>query len=195
MPLRFGNFLRLYVLLWLINNVVYWRQPAYQHHPLPAGRYVRAWLQPTDTLWVKTHWTPPAPKSPKKTDRKRGAGLRLGKLKATVYHAVAAQCDGNPLETADGSRIVRSRIPELRWCAVSQDLLHHKGGPLRYGDTVKVSNAGKLSGRWVVRDAMNRRHRRRIDFLVRPKDKFDPDQGTVTVERVVPITARDQETR
>ena len=52
----------------------------------------------------------------------------------------------------------------LRWIAVSQDLLWFNGGPIRYGDTVYVY-AGHKTGAYIVRDAMNKRFKNKIDFL------------------------------
>ncbi len=171
-----------YALFWFLNNTIYYDRPAYQQHPsklldlLAPADTTRPPVVPILQPRAVVVQVPPLKGRP---DR-----LPLGTLRATVYHATAAQCDGNPLETADGSRIVAARIPRLRWCAVSQDLLTRRGGPLNFGDTLCVREGGRLNGRWVVRDVMNYRHRRHIDFLVRPADKFDPDQNTVEVHRI-----------
>jgi hypothetical protein len=79
---------------------------------------------------------------------------------ATVYHAVAGQTDDSPLITADGTKIDLDALgaAEIRYCAVSRDLLHRWGGPIRYGDSVRVTGAGQFSGFWMVRDTMNRRY-------------------------------------
>ena len=52
----------------------------------------------------------------------------------------------------------------LNWIAVSQDLLWFNDGPIRYGDTVYII-AGHKTGFYIVRDAMNKRWRNKIDFL------------------------------
>ena len=86
-------------------------------------------------------------------------------VKATMYHPVIGQCDDTPDITAD-----QTKIPDiydcshLRWIAVSQDLLWFNGGPIRYGDTVYVY-AGHKTGAYIVRDAMNKRFKYKIDFL------------------------------
>lgn len=167
---------------WGLNNLTCAFTPRYQQHPSDLLDYFQphqpsppppvALLNPRKVV-VRV---PPLEGRPDK--------LPLGTLRATVYHATVAQCDGNPLETADGSRIVRHRVPKLRWCAVSQDLLARRGGPLNFGDTLLVREAGRLNGRWVVRDVMNQRHRRRIDFLVPANAAYDPDQNTVEVFRI-----------
>jgi|TARA_R110000823_G_scaffold304967_1_gene426772 hypothetical protein len=86
-------------------------------------------------------------------------------VSATMYYPVVGQCDDTPDITAD-----QTKIPDiydcshLRWIAVSQDLLWFNGGPIRYGDTVFVY-AGHKTGSYIVRDAMNKRFKFKIDFL------------------------------
>lgn len=91
------------------------------------------------------------------------------KVTATYYNPVKSQCQGNPLITADGSKInlKKLRNKEIRWIAVSRDLLKY----YNYGDTVVVlSSNNKLNGRWIVRDCMNKRFKRKIDFLSHEKN-------------------------
>jgi len=84
---------------------------------------------------------------------------------ATMYHPVLGQCDDSPDVTADQSKIPDiDSCSHLCWIAVSQDLLWFNDGPIRYGDTVYVE-AGHKTGYYVVRDAMNRRFKKKIDFL------------------------------
>ena len=86
-------------------------------------------------------------------------------VSATMYYPVVGQCDDTPDITAD-----QTKIPDiydcsyLRWIEVSQDLLWFNGGPIRYGDTVYVY-AGHKTGAYIVRDAMNKRFKNKIDFL------------------------------
>lgn len=94
------------------------------------------------------------------------------KVTATYYNPVKSQCQGNPLITADGSKInlKKLRNKEIRWIAVSRDLLKY----YNYGDTVIIASSNdKLSGEWIVRDCMNKRFRRRIDFLSHDKKFMD----------------------
>jgi len=85
----------------------------------------------------------------------------------TVYNAIKSQCYGNPLVTADGSRIDKTKLEkgEIKWIAVSQDLL--KRG-LKYGDKVEVRNINNpdYTGIFEIHDTMNSRFTSRIDFLV-----------------------------
>jgi aspartate carbamoyltransferase regulatory subunit len=71
------------------------------------------------------------------------------KVKGTVYHAVEAQCDNTPLITADNSKIDTSIVNELRWVALSRDLLNRKyrdkdgrvhiwKGKIKLGDTIWI---------------------------------------------------------
>ena len=84
---------------------------------------------------------------------------------ATMYHPVVGQCDDSPDVTADQTKIPNiDSCSHLCWIAVSQDLLWFNDGPIRYGDTVYIE-AGHKTGYYVVRDAMNRRFKKKIDFL------------------------------
>ena len=86
-------------------------------------------------------------------------------VSATMYYPVVGQCDDTPDITADQSKIPNiDSCSHLNWIAVSQDLLWFNGGPLRYGDTVYVV-AGRKTGEYIVRDAMNKRFKFKIDFL------------------------------
>jgi len=84
---------------------------------------------------------------------------------ATMYHPVMGQCDDSPDVTADQTKIPNiDSCSHLCWIAVSQDLLWFNNGPIRYGDTVYIE-AGHKTGHYIVRDAMNRRFKKKIDFL------------------------------
>lgn len=86
----------------------------------------------------------------------------------TKYNAVPAQTDNTPFNTGDGSFIDTAalRRGELKWVALSWDLLWFRGGPFNYGDSIYVYHTNEVfRGWWEVHDAMNPRHRNRIDFL------------------------------
>lgn len=92
---------------------------------------------------------------------------------ATVYYPEKGQTDGNPLITADGSRINPKNPRKHRWIALSRDMLARWGGDIQYGDTVWVRGiSDNMDGMYIVRDTMNRRFRNRIDILVGRKDKI-----------------------
>jgi len=94
-------------------------------------------------------------------------------VRGTPYNPTIAQCDSTPLGTADGSKIDTNIINNLRWCAVSQELLKQFGGKLWYGDTIYVypidykdsKYERRIIGRWVIHDTMNKRCKKSMDFL------------------------------
>lgn len=96
-------------------------------------------------------------------------------VSATKYHPVRSQCSGNPLVTADGSKISLTALKsgKLRWIAVSRDLLKNYS----FGDTVRIiSDDKRVSGRWVIHDTMSPRHKMKIDFLVHPQSSHSIPQ-------------------
>lgn len=98
----------------------------------------------------------------------------------TFYNPTEGQCDSRPFETADGSMIVNG----VRWIALSRDLLKRWGGRYDYGDTVWVYHPHKaLCGWWVVRDTMNKRWRRKVDFLVVFGNKFPGKSNGVLISK------------
>ena len=93
---------------------------------------------------------------------------------ATVYHAVAGQCDDSPLVTASGAKISSAESAyDHRYIAVSRDLLD----VFPYGTIVEVSGCGELDGEWVVADTMNRRYKGYIDLLINPDMKGNKWEG------------------
>lgn len=86
----------------------------------------------------------------------------------TIYNPVENQCDDSPLITANNSRIDLDKLSrnEIRWMALSRNLLKRWHGEFNYGDTV-VLDAGdpSIDGLWVVNDNMNKRFKDRGDLL------------------------------
>ena len=85
-------------------------------------------------------------------------------VRASMYHPVEAQCDDDPLVTADGSIIDPYKVSSWNWIAVSQDLLKKNGGIFNYGDKVYINGTHK-DGIYTIHDCMNRRKTFQIDFL------------------------------
>ena len=86
----------------------------------------------------------------------------------TIYNPVAGQCDASPLITANNSRIdlEKLRRNEIRWMALSRDLLKRWNGAFSYGDTVLLeAGDASIDGLWVINDNMNKRFRNRGDLL------------------------------
>lgn len=87
----------------------------------------------------------------------------------THYHAVVAQCDADPLITADNSEIDLDELEKgtLRWVALSRDMLKRWGGHYNYGDTLYIHHPDSaVRGVWYVHDTMNERYSKRVDLLV-----------------------------
>lgn len=79
----------------------------------------------------------------------------------TVYHAEPAQTDNTPLITADGSFIDTTKVNNLRWVALSRDLInlqrypYYWKGKINFGDTIYIDLPDeRIRGKWVVRDSM-----------------------------------------
>ena len=82
---------------------------------------------------------------------------------ATVYNATPQQCNKDFLRTASMKKINIENPIEHRYIAVSRDI---EGMGITLGDSVMVSNAGKMDGKYYVEDRMNKRWTKKIDFLV-----------------------------
>lgn len=84
----------------------------------------------------------------------------------TYYQPVKAQCNSEPLVTADGSKINLRHLKQgrVKWCAISRDLLwlFPKGKPKR----IYIEGFGT----YYVKDVMNRRFTHSVDILIHPKD-------------------------
>tara|TARA_B110000211_G_scaffold93293_1_gene108751 strand:- start:13 stop:486 length:474 start_codon:yes stop_codon:yes gene_type:complete len=120
------------------------------------------------------------------TTATRSKAVEIGR--ATIYNAVAAQCDHDPFTTADGSYIDTNKLKggNLNWIALSQDLIDdsykarlHKGlfkGQFQFGDSILVISKEwpSMSNVYIVHDVMNKRYRKAIDFLmpIETKNKF-----------------------
>lgn len=85
---------------------------------------------------------------------------------ATIYHAVPSQTNEDYLTTASMKKIDSNHPGKHRWIAVSRDL-EELG--FVFGTKVKITGTGELDGIWQVEDRMNKRYKKRIDFLV---DKY-----------------------
>ena len=104
-----------------------------------------------------------------KADADLTPGPVVTEVLGTMYNPVVAQCDADPLITADNSKIDLDKLDnnEIRWVALSRDLLTRWGGPYNYGDSIYVHHSDKrIKGIWIVHDTMNARWSKRIDFLV-----------------------------
>jgi hypothetical protein len=86
----------------------------------------------------------------------------------TVYHPTKRQCDKTPLITASNSKINVNDLKNqnIRWMALSRDLLKRWKGDFHYGDTVLVTSGDpQIDGFWIIKDTMNKRYKNRGDLL------------------------------
>jgi 3D (Asp-Asp-Asp) domain-containing protein len=82
---------------------------------------------------------------------------------ATVYNADPSQTDDSPFITASGAVIEQCCPGDHRWIAVSRDL---EAEGFVFGAKVRITGTDGFDGIWVVQDRMNKRWKKRIDFLV-----------------------------
>lgn len=96
-------------------------------------------------------------------------------VKVTCYQPVEAQCDSDPLITADGSKIDLHKLKkgDVKWCAISRDLLwlFPKDKPKR----IHIEGYGIYE----VRDVMNKRFNHRVDILIHPSEKANISEENV----------------
>lgn len=107
----------------------------------------------------------------------------------TIYNPVEGQCDATPLITASNSRIDvdKLRNNEIRWMALSRDMLKRWNGAFKYGDTVMVRSGDEsIDGMWVINDNMNKRFKNRGDLL------FHRDTRSTGIWKNVKITRFDK---
>jgi len=83
----------------------------------------------------------------------------------TMYNAVVAQCDSDPLVTAGMYNIEPLMASDHKWVALSRDLLTRWGGDFNYGDKIQITNAGHKDGIYTIVDTMNERFTNRMDIL------------------------------
>jgi 3D (Asp-Asp-Asp) domain-containing protein len=91
----------------------------------------------------------------------------IGVVTVTTYKPTSEETDSTPNVTASGFKISKRNPKKHRIIAVSRDLKRK----LKFGQRVRLRNAGKYNGEYVVRDVMNKRYKKRIDILINPKDK------------------------
>ena len=87
------------------------------------------------------------------------SGRFITHVTLTTYNPVEAQCDSDPLVTADGTKIDLNKLKKgkIKYCAVSRDLLWC----LPYGSVLEIEGHGM----YIVKDTMNERFNHCIDIL------------------------------
>lgn len=88
-------------------------------------------------------------------------------MKVAYYHPVKAECSGNPLITADGSKVNLHKLKQgkIRWCAVPRELLCYfpKDKPKR----IWIEGYGIYE----VHDVTSKRIKNTVDIMVHPANK------------------------
>jgi len=84
-------------------------------------------------------------------------------VKVSVYNPVVSQCNSDPLVTASMSVIDTNLLKQgkLKWCAISRDLKLK----FKFNDTIHLQHEGVLSGKYIVKDLMNKRYSNKVDIL------------------------------
>jgi 3D (Asp-Asp-Asp) domain-containing protein len=93
----------------------------------------------------------------------------------TTYTIDPLQTDSTPLITASGFKLDSINPRRHRVIAVSRDLKRK----LKFGDKVRLSNAGRFNGVWYVRDLMNKRFKNKIDVLINPNGRHTKLSGVI----------------
>jgi hypothetical protein len=109
----------------------------------------------------------------------------------TVYNPEKRQCDRTPLITASNARIDTEKLlkQEIRWMALSRDLLKRWKGKFHYGDTVRLQSGDpEIDGLWVIQDNLNKRFKSAGDLL------FDGRVRKLGKWKNVTITRQDEYT-
>ena len=114
----------------------------------------------------------------------------------TVYNPTVGQCDRTPLVTASNSKIDKLKLhkQEIRWMALSRNLLKRWNGKFHYGDTVIVNSGDPaIDGFWIIKDSMNKRYRNYGDLLydrgIRKLGKW----RKVEISRVISVPRYEEE--
>ena len=93
----------------------------------------------------------------------------------STYKADTTETDSTPLVTASGFKLDSLNPKKHRVIAISRDLK----ALFSFGDKVKLTNAGKFDGIWIIHDVMNKRYRNKIDILINPSDRQMSLKGVV----------------
>jgi len=93
----------------------------------------------------------------------------------STYRADTAETDSTPLITASGFKLDSLNPNKHRVIAISRDLKEL----FSFGDKVKLTNAGKFDGIWIIHDVMNKRYKNKIDILINHSDRQMSLKGVV----------------
>jgi hypothetical protein len=109
----------------------------------------------------------------------------------TVYNPTVGQCDRTPLVTACNSKIDEKKLEnqQIRWMALSRNLLKRWNGQFHYGDTVLLNSGDPaIDGFWIIKDTMNKRYKNYGDLLFDSDVRVSGKWRQVEISRVKSIT-------
>ena len=87
------------------------------------------------------------------------------KVEVTAYSPEVSQTDSTPFEMASGRVVTRNELKEMRYVAVSRDMLkrfNKEGIVLKYGDIIYIA--------FEVQDTMNSRYEKSVDLFVNSRE-------------------------
>lgn len=93
--------------------------------------------------------------------------IRYQLVTVTTYTVNEYTNDTNRSITACGFKLSQTNPRKHRIIAISRDLKKI----YKFGNKIRILNAGRFNGVYVVKDLMNKRWRKRIDILINPHDK------------------------
>lgn len=105
----------------------------------------------------------------------------------TIYNPVKRQCDSSPFLTSCNAKIDPAKLynQEIRWMALSRNLLKRWEGEFNYGDTVLLTSGDpEIDGLWIIRDTLNKRYRNRGDLLFDSRIRKLGKWNNVKIERI-----------
>lgn len=85
----------------------------------------------------------------------------------TTYNATQKQTDNTPNKTSAQFKIDMKNPFTQKFIGLSRDLLED----FKYGEIVKIENAGMYNGYYIVADCMNSRFLRTVDILINNNQK------------------------
>lgn len=101
--------------------------------------------------------------------------------RVTVYNAVKSQCNNDVEHTASGFKLNLRHPERHRIVAMDREFMKYHG--IRFGDVIKVENAGDQSGIYQVQDYKNKRYKMEpdVDVLSSYDTKYGGSDGKAKI--------------
>ena len=85
----------------------------------------------------------------------------------TTYKVNEFKNDPNGDITASGMKLTEDNPRQHKLIAISRDLKKK----YKFGQSVRIVGAGIYDGKYIVKDLMNKKWKKRIDILINPEDR------------------------